>query len=451
MQFVTTNSIKQNINTAKNPKTNIFYGRGFSKFIFEIDISDLKQKLESGEYVLTTTTKHYLHLKNTVFDREFNRATNFDLNLYLITEPWDEGIGSDYYGDETRASNWVNRTTLEEWAVPGIDYEDFYKTIHFETGAEDIYTDITDYVNQLLTDEGQYYGLCLCFPEEYLDINTNIPESVSFYTKYFNEYFQPYVETIFDDVITDNRDNFIAEKRNSLYLYVTKGDNYFDLDEDPIVDILDSRYAQISGLTGLSTMKIRKGIYKVSFGISGQICDGKRFFYGNWKNIKIDGETIDNVRKKFIPKPFINDFDFNNIDNDSYIIQFAGIKQNEQIIRGNKLKLIAIARSIKTKKTILLDEIYCRMFVKEGKTEIVVFDWQQMDKTNENAIFIDTSFLLPCEYFIEIKAVVNGNEYYQTEKIKFEIINDIKTNINADNSVIIDILGFDYTFDIKLS
>ena len=36
-----------------------------------------------------------------------------------------------------------------------------------------------------------------------------------------NTYYEPYVETIIDDTITDDRNYFYLNKANSLYLYVS--------------------------------------------------------------------------------------------------------------------------------------------------------------------------------------------------------------------------------------
>lgn len=439
-------------NTSKNPKTNIYYGKGFSKFLFQFDLSALKQKLADGEYVLTTNTKHYLHLTNTVFNRDMKRAVDFDLGLYRITEYWDEGVGhSTTDNDALRASNSQNRTTLNEWAEDAIDMSQPYKIIHFETGAEDLHTDITDYVNAVLTDEIIDYGLCLCFPEEYLEQHYDVGESVSFYSKYFNEYYQPYIETIFDDIITDNRDHFIAEQRNSLYLYVTKGTDYHDLDETPIVDILDSKHTPISGLTGITTIKVRKGIYKAEFGVTGFICDGKRFFYDNWSNLKINGEKIPDVKQKFIPKSYFSDFDFAGTGNDEkYTLQFSGIKKNEKIIKGGVKKLKATLRTLNSPKTDLLEDMYCRLYVKEGKTDVVVKDWYMMDKTNVNSTMIDTGYLLPREYYIGIKAIINGTEIYYPNDINFEVVSDITEVNNADVSFVVEEQGFTYTFSLTL-
>ncbi len=38
------------VNTAKNPNTEIFYGSGFSKYIFRVNLDDLKSKVDSGEF-----------------------------------------------------------------------------------------------------------------------------------------------------------------------------------------------------------------------------------------------------------------------------------------------------------------------------------------------------------------------------------------------------------------
>jgi hypothetical protein len=58
------------VNTAKNPTTEIFYGSGFSKFIFKVDFTDLIQKVVDGSFVVTPQTKHYLNLTNTIFGDE---------------------------------------------------------------------------------------------------------------------------------------------------------------------------------------------------------------------------------------------------------------------------------------------------------------------------------------------------------------------------------------------
>ena len=120
------------INTAKNPNTEIFYGSGFSKFIFKLDLTDLQSKIDNGDVVLDDNTTHNLRLTNTIFGDEDllgakrgtgrERAVAFELVLFTIPEFWDEGVGYDYEEQydytsgnltfDVRPSNWVMRTSL---------------------------------------------------------------------------------------------------------------------------------------------------------------------------------------------------------------------------------------------------------------------------------------------------------------------------------------------------
>jgi hypothetical protein len=438
---------KSYVNTAKNPTTEIFYGSLYSKFIFKVDFTDLQDKIDNGDLVIGPNTKHYLKMNNTVIgDSKLigqstgsgkHRATSFDLIVFEIPEYWDEGVGFDYeYTNnditgnktyDTRASNWFNRITTSGWTTEGIySGGTVVGTIHFDNGNENIDLDITNYVNGIILSGATDYGLGISFDYPYLTMSTDNDQAVSFFSKYTQTFFEPFVETVFDDRIDDNRESFIGERQNNLYLYVTKGTNYYDLDNNPTVDILNSSSIPISGLTGLTTTKIRKGIYKVTFGITGQLCDGKRFFYDKWKNLTIDNVQISDVIQKFVPKPFTNGYTFgaNPTDTNKFAMQFSGIKQNEKIKRGELKKIVINLRSISQPKTDLYEDVYYRIFVKEGKTNVIVYDWTQFDLTNENSFYLDTSYMIPREYFMEFKTKTHTEEIFYDEYVKFEIISE---------------------------
>jgi hypothetical protein len=438
------------INTSKSPTTELYYGEGVSRYIFSVDLTDLSNKVNSGDLVVDNNTKHYLKMTNTVIgDPKLvgvdkytgrQRATSFDLVVFELNEPWDEGVGYDYefvdylddFGNklyDERPSNWFNKSTLSGWTTPGAysTGSTIIGTIHFNNGNENINLDITNFVHGIILSGKTNYGLGIKFDTPYESINNiQTEQSVSFFSKYTQTFFEPFVESVFEDRIEDDRQDFIAERTNNLYLYVTKGTNYYDLDNLPTVDILDSSFNSISGLTGLTTTKIRKGIYKVSFGITGQLCDGKRFFYDKWKNLNIDGVTISDITQKFVPKPFTFGYTIgeNPTETQSYKIQFSGIKQNEKIIRGELKKIVINLRSIEQSKTVLFDEVYYRIFIKEGKTNVIVYDWTKTDVTNENSFFLDTSYLIPREYFMEFKAKTYTEEIFYDEYVKFEIISE---------------------------
>ena len=64
------------------------------------------------------------------------------------------------------------------------------------------------------------------------------------------------------------------------------------------------------------------------------------------------------------------------------------------------------------------------MFIKEGKTNVIVHDWTLMDSANENFFMLDTTNYIPREYFIEIKGKHNNEEIHYNEYIKFEILSE---------------------------
>ena len=102
-------------NTGRNPIAEVFHGGSldtdkltYSRYLFNIDLSDLIQKTENKQ-LFTDKMTHQIKLTNTsCFDKEtycktvasscgdVKRATSFDLILFEIPESWDEGNGYDY-------------------------------------------------------------------------------------------------------------------------------------------------------------------------------------------------------------------------------------------------------------------------------------------------------------------------------------------------------------------
>jgi hypothetical protein len=455
--FQKNNTIIKNsqTNTAKNPTTEIFYGSGFSKFIFRVDFTDLKQKIQNIELVIDSNTRHTLHLTNTIFGDESllgldnsrgrDRATSFDLILFKIPNDqfWDEGIGFDYQNEsydfvdgnktyDERPSNWFYRNTISTWSTSGI-YNEFPSIIsgytggkiHFDNGNEDINFDITDYVNNILISGATDQGMGIAFDNIYAQLNPTVDQSVSFFTKYTQTFYEPYVESTFDDNIFDNRDNFTAGIPQSLYLFVSQNGSYINLDQNPIVDIQDSNKLIIPSLSGLTTTQVRKGVYKVDFILSGLTCDDKRFFYDNWKNISVSGTSLENVLQKFIPKSVANNFKIGGDVNDfnRYAMQYYGIKLNEKIQTTEKRKIVVNFRDINNPRNVVLDNVYYKIWIEESpNTQVIVHDWTLMDKTNENSFILNTTYFIPREYYMQFKAEINNEEIIYKDTIYFTIV-----------------------------
>ena len=395
-----------------------------------------------------------MNLYNTIFgDESFlgqkktnnrDRASSFDLVLFQINEEWDEGVGFDYSKTEydfttgndlysTRPSNWFikNNSVDGEWDYPGIyDGTSGYtviSTIHFDNGNENINVDITSTINNII-DGGTNYGFGLAFIPHYESLSLIDDLSVSFFTKYTQTFYEPYIESVFDDTIEDNRVNFIGGIEQNLYLYVTKGKNPYNLDSLPTVELYDSSNNIITGSTISAITKVKKGVYRVGITIDTNVntCNGQYFYYDVWKNIIIDGFTVSDITQKFVPQPYTSNYTIGGVvsDTNRYISQFSGIKQNEKIKRGEKRKISVKFKSINQSKQDVFNDVYYRIYITEGRTQVDVFNWTKMDVTNENSFMLDTSFLIPREYNIEIKGITHGEELFHPNTIKFEIVSE---------------------------
>ena len=170
------------VNTARNPVIELNFGAsdyvvpnyGYTRYIFDLNLTDLIQDIASGVISTGCTTgmTHTLKMTNTSsFDNELlnsfmsnerRRATSFDLILFRIpltsgntgnVQFWDEGVGYDYndfnlaknssiggsapltYVDSrsfsTRPSNWYQTTTINDWSQPGIYNNKNEGTVNF--------------------------------------------------------------------------------------------------------------------------------------------------------------------------------------------------------------------------------------------------------------------------------------------------------------------------------
>ncbi len=158
--FSRNNTIVHNsyVNTGRNPVMQLYYGDGgigapfgFSRFIFDLDLTLLREKLLTGiistgctdniTHVLkmTNTSSFSQDLLNTSMPDGSLRSTSFDLILFRIppknfdpAQPqyWDEGVGYDFFdvpdllgpnrAFSVRPSNWYQTTTIDTWEVPGV-------------------------------------------------------------------------------------------------------------------------------------------------------------------------------------------------------------------------------------------------------------------------------------------------------------------------------------------
>jgi hypothetical protein len=465
-------------NTGRNPVTELFFGTtavsqyplGYSRFIFDLDLDALREKISNGTISSTCSTmKHTLRMVNTsTFNKELlntstsqgrQRATSFDLVLLRIPpinfdqstpQLWDEGVGYDFadliyqYSPfdrnfSTRPSNWFETTTISQWQEEGIynnrnfgSYPYTGLTLvteqHFEFGDENIELDMSSEINDLLNGgiSGVTGWIIAYKPQVELLSGLTDTYEVQFFTRHTQTFYEPYLETSFDDLIEDDRNNFVLGRVNKLYLYLFEDGNPINLDSLPSVTILDNSGNVVINPTGLTVCQRTQGVYEVSvpplFGYKTPCT-----FSDRWTGLTYNGFPLPNVLNDFTLQPFKNGFTIgtNSVEPKIYGFDYYGIKQDEKIFNTDVRKVgVIIKQAYTTNRLLPKVSAYYRVYVREGQTEVQVQDWTAINRTpNEYYFIFDTRDKIPNEYFIDIKVESSGEVNTYKRQIKFQIVN----------------------------
>ena len=472
-------------NTGRNPVTQLYFGgdlatyapRGFTRFIFDLDLTYLEEQVASGVISTGCTSgmTHVLNMTNTSsFDIELlngttsdgsRRATSFDLILFRIPEysgstgiaqDWDEGVGFDYVFQpavaeytnnqpfSTRPSNWFQGTTLNNWSYPGL-YNNTNTIVgnfsglnysaltivdrqHFEFGNEDISFDMSNEINGIL--QGTITGVTgwgIAYVPEIENI-TGLTEtySVGFFTRHTQTFYEPYLQTTYNDIIKDDRNQFPAGRTNKLFLYVYSSGDFMNLDSDPVVTILDPNGDIVPGMSALTTCLKTKGVYEVTVPpITGYSTPCQ--FTDQWSSLVKDGVTLSNVDNEFVllSQSSVYQIGYQSKDPILYGFDFSGIKQNEKILNTDIRKVMVTIKQAYSSQIVLNDiQAFYRVYVREGNTEVQVQDWTPINRTpNEYYFIFDTRDKIPNQYYVDIRVNTSGEKDTYQRQLMFQIVN----------------------------
>jgi len=444
-----------NYNTGLNPIAELFYGgavgeQKYSRFLFYFDETRIKSLYTGGTYTDLTKLKHTLKLTNTgSFDTSLlntkvaskDRTSSFDLILFKIGQEWDNGVGYDYetmaltngsYGFSTKPSNWFEPTTTTTW----IDGNGVYSgspsgitvtTQHFDKGNENIEMDITDYVNGLLTGDTNY-GLGLAFAPEYESLSSTTLQYVGFFNNNTQTFYEPFVETIYENHIKDDRNNFFLDKPNKLYLYVNINGNPTNLDTIPSVNVYDENGDLFSAYT--STTHVTLGVYSIDIIVPTTASNLETMYNDVWTGLTINGVTRPDLTLDFVVKDSMGYYNIGNNDMlpRKVAVNISGINNKERIKRGDIRKGIVSARIPYTvEQTQNISDLKYRLYVTEGNAELTVIDWQPVEMANNYYYFLlDTESLIPMTYYLDIQAYSNLEVTTIKNAVQFDIVNQVE-------------------------
>lgn len=299
---------------------------------------------------------------------------------------------------------------------------------HFDVGNENINIDITDTFNKFLTGELENYGLGIAYSPLLETTHSQYENYLGLLTDKTNTFFEPFVETRYSDVVSDDRANFVLNKDNRLYLYCTIGDTLEDLDYNPTVNIKNNDEEVI--MEGIESKKQSKGIYYIDLKLSKSDFEADTMLYDTWTNISYQGTILDDVELDFTLKSTPNFFNIGNsleVSNVTFSPTISGIKEKEQIKRGDVRKLIIAARPTYTTNTVqLVDNLDIRLYVRDGTREIDVIEWDGINKAfSENFYLIDTNILIPQRYYVDIRIKYGMNSIIHHDVLSFDIVDDL--------------------------
>lgn len=445
-----TNTIVHNdkVNLGLNPIMELYYGSTFTRGLLYFDINNLKNLYIDKTYPDLTKLTHRLKMQNvggigTLYKSKYNiynnakRAKSFDLVFFLIDKEWDMGGGFDYQNDgfdtinkiySTDGSNWFNANNTTLWNENGI-MSDFNieKNIiakqHFDIGNESIDVDLTDVINDMILEKIENYGIGIAFIQELESKELNELNYVGFFTNHTHTFFKPYIESIYNETIEDDRTNFYLNKNNKLYFYASVGENRVNLDELPICTLNGEEMA---------VKQATKGVYYIDVNFNSNEYETETMFYDIWHNLKYNKQTIPDQELYFTTKPYEQYFKFGlpyeTKKNEEIIPVIYGVNHKENILQGDIRKVNIINKiPYTTKQQGKTYKMFYRLYANVSDSEINVINWQPINVSfNENYFLINTKELVEGNYHIDIKYIHNLNEIIHKDLCEFNIINNNK-------------------------
>jgi hypothetical protein len=441
-------------NNSRNPIIELSYGGGetssttiISRYIFNIDLDSLKNKISSNTINSDLIQSHVLKIKNCISMNDeliginflnSKRASGFDLAFIKLNEDFDEGTGYDYvYNDKQyreidlnkSAANWYNRKNPQiTWSQTGIftgttdslSSSTILTTQRFEIGNEDIEIDLTNYINSILISGNPNNGIAIVYSSNTETLTSVTKNVVTFFSKYTQTFFEPFLETTYDDRINDDLCCMNFDVSNDFF-FVSQS----QISSIVKLEILDSNDNIIlSATTGFT--RLNNFNYKYTTTIDSENYQDREIFTSRWYYIQ-------NNKSKLLEKQFnISKIDLNDGDTLTYgtdvFINLLGIKSNESITKKTGVKrLIFKAKRLIESRILknIIGDIEFRIFVNQGKNQIDVIPFTKASKVNDEYFTeIDFSWFISHDYTIEMRALdKNGIQYPNSNYVKFRVGN----------------------------
>ena len=282
---------------------------------------------------------------------------------------------------------------------------------------------MTNEINQYLTGSTSgFTGWGVAYLPQ-LENLTGLTEnySVGFFTRHTQTFYDPFLETNYDDLVQDDRNSFYSNRSNSLYLYTYIDGDPITLDNLPIVTIENNNGNVVGVYTSCTKTQ---GVYEIT--TTAMTATTPCMFTDTWSNLSYNGVLLPNVVNDLTILPYKFGFSLSpqSKEPELYGFDFYGIKQDEKVLNTDVRRVGVVIKKAYTSSQILTPvSSYYRVYVMEGTTEVQVQDWTQVNRSSNEYYFVfDTRDKIPNEYNVDIKVYSSGEVNTYKKTLTFQIV-----------------------------
>ena len=178
-----------------------------------------------------SSQKFNLVLKD--MQHNYTLPSSFDAEVQALTQDWDEGRGHDVdFFTDKGFCNWDKSKSNVFWSVTGSLATGSIANFHFDNGDEDLNVDVTDIVENWISDPTSNYGFQIRLSSSMENDSSDYFVKM-FHSRhtFFNDY-RPYIEVAWDDSILTGSTTAISDDGPFVFNIVNLKDEY-ELEENP--------------------------------------------------------------------------------------------------------------------------------------------------------------------------------------------------------------------------
>ena len=425
------------INTGLNEVTELWYGDyDLTRHLIQFDFDDYNTQYALGfiPHITGTTATFKIFPTYPIYEETIDGAelaTSFDLEVQIMQQAWDEGIGHifDAAGKQAGFSCWNSATTTTAWTSPGGDYLYQVFSGHVDVADEIISLGITDEVELWNTFTGSNFGLILKYTDEYEALTGSTKQIAKYFTKNTHTYQLPYIEFTWDDQVKDERDEVGHELTKRLYFYLKKSGVFASANDISGVTI-DYATPQFTDELYPSSAITEQypGVYYIEFtappwGTPGQEGTG---FEDTWHVQLTSGAPYTEITLSGDLHADVTQWNYDQTDvleAVEYKILMPNLAKHYH--RGNIIYLDVAAYEQYTSTRVVVKNMEYTINLLDDGNPFTMVDWSPVSYTRDiNGFPLNTSwFLVDQTYEIEFRYSVNGAvSKTSDDKFKFRVV-----------------------------